>query len=138
MLTTHAGEYEGTLAISSNASGQPLAVPVSGRVRNSGPILTLKVKAPKKVKAGKRLAVTVTLKNIGDTDSAPVVLRSHDGTEKPMPYWRAPERLFDEPDEFRAWALRAVDVAIRADAGKAGRAGKKKPAGTASGGLIQD
>jgi len=49
-----------------------------------------------------------------------------------------PEQLFDEPDEFRVWALRAVDVAIRADAGKSGRAGKKKPAGTASGGLIQD
>ena len=76
MLTTQAGEYEGTLAIASNASGQPVAVPVSGRVRASGPILSLKVKAPKRAKPGKRLAVTVTLTNIGDTDSAPVVLNA--------------------------------------------------------------
>ncbi len=28
-------------------------------------------------------------------------------------YWRAPERLFDEPDEFRDWAMTAFAVAER-------------------------
>jgi DNA transformation protein and related proteins len=27
-------------------------------------------------------------------------------------YWRAPERLFDEPDEFVAWARRALAVSL--------------------------
>ncbi len=35
-----------------------------------------------------------------------------------MGYWHAPERLFDEPDEFREWALAAFEVAVRADAKK--------------------
>jgi DNA transformation protein len=30
-----------------------------------------------------------------------------------MPYWQAPERLFDEPDEFADWAREAFDVAVR-------------------------
>ena len=30
-----------------------------------------------------------------------------------MPYWRLPERLYDEPDEFRDWALAAFTVAER-------------------------
>ncbi len=69
---------------------------------------------------------------------APFSYDTKDGRRTLTSYWRVPERLFDEPDEFRVWALRAVDVAIRADAGKGSRAGKKRPAGTASGGLIQD
>jgi DNA transformation protein len=31
-------------------------------------------------------------------------------------YWRLPERLYDEPDEFREWALTASGVAERAKA----------------------
>ena len=31
----------------------------------------------------------------------------------PMPYWQAPDRLFDEPDEFVAWARAAFTVAER-------------------------
>lgn len=35
---------------------------------------------------------------------------------KEMPGYRAaPERIFDEPDEFTAWARRAFAVAMRAD-----------------------
>jgi DNA transformation protein len=30
-----------------------------------------------------------------------------------MPYWRLPDRLYDEPDEFCAWALAAFAVAER-------------------------
>ncbi len=35
------------------------------------------------------------------------------GRVMPMPYWRAPERLFDEPDEFAEWARAAFAVAVR-------------------------
>jgi DNA transformation protein len=28
-----------------------------------------------------------------------------------LPYWRLPERLYDDPDELAAWARRAFDVA---------------------------
>jgi DNA transformation protein len=33
-----------------------------------------------------------------------------------MSYWRLPERLYDEPDEFVAWAREAVGVAKRSRA----------------------
>jgi DNA transformation protein len=41
---------------------------------------------------------------------------TYEGKDGPrsMSYWRAPERLFDEPDEFCEWALRAFAVAERA------------------------
>ncbi len=47
------------------------------------------------------------------------------GKNRPMtmPYRRVPERLFDERDEFRAWALTAFAAAERNKAGK-----KKAPA----------
>jgi DNA transformation protein len=38
----------------------------------------------------------------------------------PMPYWQLPERLYDDPDAFRTWALAAFEAARRT-------AGKKKP-----------
>jgi len=40
----------------------------------------------------------------------------YDGKNRPhvMPYWRLPERLYDEPDDFRRWALNAFAVAQRA------------------------
>ena len=40
----------------------------------------------------------------------------YDGKHKPhiMPYWRLPERLYDEPGDFRRWALTAFAVAERA------------------------
>ena len=40
------------------------------------------------------------------------------GRKATMPYWRAPERLFDEPDEFAAWARAAFDAAVRAKTAK--------------------
>lgn len=39
-----------------------------------------------------------------------------------LPYWRAPERLFDDPDEMTDWARAALDVARRAAAKKPKRA----------------
>ena len=52
------------------------------------------------------------------------------GRSMPMPYWRLPDRLYDEPDDFHAWAEMAFDVARRSVKPKA--ASKKraaKPAG---------
>jgi DNA transformation protein and related proteins len=34
-------------------------------------------------------------------------------------YWRVPERLFDEAEEFADWARRAFDAAVRMNAAKA-------------------
>jgi DNA transformation protein len=30
-----------------------------------------------------------------------------------LPYWRVPERLYDDPDEFAGWAQRAFEAAER-------------------------
>lgn len=40
------------------------------------------------------------------------------GPKKSMGYWYMPERLVDDEDEFRRWALAAFDAAVRADARK--------------------
>lgn len=36
------------------------------------------------------------------------------GRSVSMGYWRLPERLYDDPDEFRDWAISAFEVADRA------------------------
>lgn len=54
------------------------------------------------------------------------------GRKVPMPYWQAPERLYDEPDDFAEWARDAFEVALRTQKkpkiGKKVGAAKKKPA----------
>jgi DNA transformation protein len=42
-----------------------------------------------------------------------------------MPYWQLPERLYDEPDEFREWALKAFAVARQGPKAKAKQSAKK-------------
>jgi DNA transformation protein len=44
----------------------------------------------------------------------------YDGKGKPMRmgYWYVPERLFDDGEEFRTWAMAAHEAAVRADAAK--------------------
>ncbi len=44
-----------------------------------------------------------------------------------MPYWRAPDRLYDEPDEMIAWARAAVGAAHRIGAAREAKA-RSKPA----------
>jgi DNA transformation protein len=75
---------------------------------------------------------TLYLKADGDTAVAfkaegcgPFV---YDGKDRPvaMQYWRLPERLYDDPDEFRQWALNAFAVAERARVEKP--RGKPRPA----------
>jgi DNA transformation protein and related proteins len=34
-------------------------------------------------------------------------------TQHALPYWRLPERLYDDPDELAAWARQAFEVAQR-------------------------
>jgi DNA transformation protein len=38
-----------------------------------------------------------------------------DGTVITMSYWSIPERLLDDPEEFKLWAHKAFDAAARAD-----------------------
>lgn len=45
-----------------------------------------------------------------------------------MSYWRAPERLYDEPDEMLEWAREAISVAA---ASKAKKPAKPKKSGAA-------
>ena len=42
-----------------------------------------------------------------------------DGRAVSLSYWRMPERLVDEPDEFVRWSRAAIKVARQADAAKA-------------------
>jgi DNA transformation protein len=41
-------------------------------------------------------------------------------------YWRAPERLFDEPDDMLVWARKALSIAKDAGAKKSRQARKRK------------
>jgi DNA transformation protein len=44
----------------------------------------------------------------------PFTYRAKGGRNTVMSYWRAPERLFDEPDEMLDWARKALAAARRA------------------------
>lgn len=59
--------------------------------------------------------------------SAPFSYDTKDGRHTITSYWRAPERLYDEPDEFLAYSRRAVEAALRAEAAK------RKPKGPGKG-----
>lgn len=48
----------------------------------------------------------------------PFTYETKDGRRTVMSYWRAPERLFDEPDEMLAWARKALAAARRSAAPK--------------------
>ncbi|MCC6982450.1 MAG: TfoX/Sxy family protein [Bauldia sp.] len=57
------------------------------------------------------------------------------GRNRPMtmPYRRVPERLFDDPDAFRSWALAAFAAAERNKAGKKKPGARTKPRPRAAG-----
>lgn len=57
---------------------------------------------------------------------APFTYETKDGRRTVMSYWRMPERLLDEPDELRDWALQALQASLRAGAEKSKRG--RKPA----------
>ncbi|WP_428481752.1 TfoX/Sxy family protein [Pyruvatibacter mobilis] len=50
------------------------------------------------------------------------------GKQASLSYWRVPERLFDDPEEFVDWARDAMSVALRADAAKPPSQRKKQSA----------
>ncbi|HZP19183.1 MAG TPA: TfoX/Sxy family protein [Bauldia sp.] len=61
--------------------------------------------------------------------SAPWTYPGMRGKATAMPYWRLPDRLLDEPEEFVAWARAAFAVAERGKQPKPkSKPGTKKPA----------
>ena len=60
-----------------------------------------------------------------EAEAYPPLNYSKRGATIDLAFWRAPERLFDEPDEFLAWA-RAALAATRRVAAKRERAGPVK------------
>ncbi len=57
----------------------------------------------------------------------PFVYVARGGERMAMSYYALPERLYDEPDEIKGWAMKAVDVVLRAKKGKKKPAAKKAP-----------
>ena len=53
-------------------------------------------------------------------------VRNKGGRRVILPYWRIPERLYDDPDELAVWAGRALAIAERKKLAPHGRA-KRKP-----------
>jgi DNA transformation protein and related proteins len=47
---------------------------------------------------------------------APFTYATKDGKRALMSYWRVPDRLYDDPDEFARWAVDACAAARRAQA----------------------
>lgn len=58
----------------------------------------------------------------------PFVFTQKSGEIVAMSYLELPERLYDEPDELRTWALKARDVAMRAKTAKRGKPRKPSKA----------
>ncbi|MFX5122895.1 TfoX/Sxy family protein, partial [Acinetobacter baumannii] len=61
-----------------------------------------------------------------EAESFPPLNYSKKGSMIDLAFWRAPERLFDEPDEFLVWA-RAALAAARRVAAKRERAPSTRP-----------
>ena len=55
----------------------------------------------------------------------PLIFTPANGKAIAMSYWRAPERLFDEPEQLAEWAERSLEVAIKLKRTK--KTKKKKP-----------
>jgi len=65
-----------------------------------------------------------TIPKLAAEKSEPFVYKAK-GREISLSYWKLPERLYDEPDEFAAFARDAFEAARRAAAGKPKRSPKK-------------
>ena len=60
-----------------------------------------------------------------EAESEPPLNYEKQGATIDLAFWRAPERLFDEPDEFVAWARLALAAASRVAAKRAPAAPKR-------------
>ena len=60
-----------------------------------------------------------------EAQSSPSLSYDKGGRKIDLAFWRAPERLFDEPDELVAWARTALAAARRVEA-KKNRTGPKR------------
>lgn len=67
----------------------------------------------------------LTIPKLAAENSEPFIYRAR-GREIALSYWRLPERLYDEPDEFAAFARDAFAAAGRAAGGKS-KPSKSKP-----------
>jgi DNA transformation protein len=62
-----------------------------------------------------------------EASSFPPLNYAKKGSTIDLSFWRVPERLFDEPDEFVAWAQAALAAARRVAATRERTAPKRKP-----------
>ena len=62
-----------------------------------------------------------------EAESSPPLSYEKKGSTIDLSFWRAPERLFDEPDELVAWARLALAAARRVAAKRAPTAPRRKP-----------
>jgi DNA transformation protein len=60
-------------------------------------------------------------------DCEPFVYELRNGRRGTMSYWEVPERLFDEPEELRAWADKAIQAALAARKPTPKKRAKAKP-----------
>jgi DNA transformation protein len=66
----------------------------------------------------------LTIPKLAAQNSAPFLYRAR-GREIALSYWKLPERLYDEPDEFAGFAQDAFGAAQRAAGGKTATEKKK-------------
>ena len=62
-----------------------------------------------------------------EAGSLPPLNYQKKGSTIDLSFWRAPERLFDEPDEFVTWARLALEAARRVAATRTPPRSKSKP-----------
>ena len=61
-----------------------------------------------------------------EAESSPPLSYEKEGVTIDLSFWRAPERLFDEPDELLTWAEAALAAARRVATGRERTAGRRK------------
>lgn len=69
----------------------------------------------------------LTIPKLAAENSEPFVYKAK-GREIALSYWKLPERLYDEPDDFAAFAREAFGAAERAAGGKKKQTAKTKKA----------
>ncbi len=58
-------------------------------------------------------------------------------SEHALPYWKLPERLYDDPDELAVWARRAFAIAERKKFAARGRTKRKRTPSLSAPGLTR-